>query len=294
MSISFFGASITEQHAGYVLYFAKKYQNKVYQKGYGGMHLEDAGICYIDDVISDNPEYCFIDWFSTGYVEMNNLTYDYLNTIVYKFSEKNIKLVFLFLRETELDNNRKLFYDYCKEYLKKNNLRYIDINKCIKFSKEMVRDNIHTTDYGSEIYASTIYNEFIKIKDDIIIPKNIPRNIYCDIKRININKTFTKEFIIKGDCKIIGFSLIIGPHSGIVITQKSDLNFNTWDPWCHYERKHICIKHIDITNEETFIVSQDKFDRSQCRRQYDFSNILNVLKVVEIFYIGEISNVYGN
>ena len=51
--IAFYGASVTQQANGYWEYFAKLNPNfDVKPFGNGSMHLNDAGICYIDDVIN--------------------------------------------------------------------------------------------------------------------------------------------------------------------------------------------------------------------------------------------------
>ena len=42
--IAFYGASVTQQRNGYVKYFAKLSKAKVLKFGFGGMHLNDAGI----------------------------------------------------------------------------------------------------------------------------------------------------------------------------------------------------------------------------------------------------------
>lgn len=66
MLVSFFGASVTQQTNGYVDVFANLCNDKfdVKKYGYGSMHIYDAGICFINNVINDKPNYCFIDWFS--------------------------------------------------------------------------------------------------------------------------------------------------------------------------------------------------------------------------------------
>ena len=76
MKIAFFGASVTQQNgeSGYVPTFTKLLVENnftdavVIQKGFGSMHLFDAGICKIDEVVNENPNICFIDWFSTGFI----------------------------------------------------------------------------------------------------------------------------------------------------------------------------------------------------------------------------------
>lgn len=76
MSICFFGASVTQQskESGYVILFNELLKQNdlnnlnIIQKGFGSMHITDAGICKINEVIDENPSYAFLDWFSTCYV----------------------------------------------------------------------------------------------------------------------------------------------------------------------------------------------------------------------------------
>ena len=72
-NIIFYGASVTQQsgQSGFVPTFKNmidlnQLEYNIIQKGYGSMHLYDAGIIKIDNIINENPSYCFIDWFSTG------------------------------------------------------------------------------------------------------------------------------------------------------------------------------------------------------------------------------------
>jgi hypothetical protein len=90
MNIVFFGASVTEQtkKSGYVPQFKQIVTDNslnfnIIQKGYGSLHLTDAGICKIDHIIENKPNICFIDWFSTHYIETNKeKLYSYLDIIV--------------------------------------------------------------------------------------------------------------------------------------------------------------------------------------------------------------------
>ena len=38
------------------------------------MHLNNAAVCFIDEVIAQKPSYCFFDWFSTEYIKINDDT----------------------------------------------------------------------------------------------------------------------------------------------------------------------------------------------------------------------------
>jgi hypothetical protein len=153
--ITFYGASVTQQKTGYAVKLKSKLKEEVKIFGYGGMHLNNAGICYIDRVVSEQPEFCFIDWFSTAYIETNQSTLDYLDTMIEKFTKINCKLVFLFFLSKN-HNNRLKFYSFCKDHLIKRGIAFCDLNESLKVSTEVLRDNIHTTEYGSEKYSEII------------------------------------------------------------------------------------------------------------------------------------------
>lgn len=143
--ITFFGASVTQQKNGYAVYLKKKIKNSVKIFGKGGMHLSNAGICYIDDVLKYSPEYCFIDWFSTDYIDTNENTIEYLNTLIYKFSHAKCRLVFLFF--PRLDNlSRQIFYKFVKNFLAMSELYFIDLNDYYEYSSDLVKDSVHTTE----------------------------------------------------------------------------------------------------------------------------------------------------
>src|SRR5574344_2395817 len=87
--VAFFGASVTQQNPGYSYETAKLLESKYKVFGFGGMHLPDAGICFIDKVLKFKPNYVFVDWFSTDYMEQSNKTLSYIDTLLYKFSKAN-------------------------------------------------------------------------------------------------------------------------------------------------------------------------------------------------------------
>ena len=291
MKIACFGASVTEQKNGYVNYLSKKFNCDVKKFGYGSQHLDGAGVCYINDVLECKPDICFIDWFSTGFTTTDDNTIDYLNTIVYKFSKSNCKLIFLFLPKEDHDK-RTNFYSFLKDYLISKKLFYIDINDFVKHNDKICRDIVHTTEAGAELYANIIYDEYTKSLNNIIILKDYKKTKYCDIKKLNINKCFKKYMIIDGECEIITCGLTLGPNSGYIKVNNSRKLL--WDEWCHYNRTATKIDRINIKGNTKIEVLQDKVDYSSCRRDYDFSNIEFELDVLYIFYIGTLKFVNGN
>ena len=59
MIINFFGASVTQQNKGYVYYFKNKCSDNItiFQNGYGSMHINDAGICFLYEIIKKALRY---------------------------------------------------------------------------------------------------------------------------------------------------------------------------------------------------------------------------------------------
>ena len=287
-TIGFFGASVTQQNDGYTKYLSKSMLTKHICFAYGGNHLNDAGIIFIDDVLKENLEYCFIDFFSTGYIQTDYNTIDYLDTIVYKFSQTKCKLIFLFFPRSD-HIQRTSFYNFVKDYLQSKQLYYIDINDTVKYSNNLCRDTVHTTHYGSQIYAQIIYEKFKKDKSSITLPllENLKKTKYCEpIQVLEVNKIFHKNVNLESDkCLILGFYLTIGPKSGIVSINST--KYTIWDSFCHYERTHINLRDIEIHGNLVIEVLQYDPDYSTCRRKYDFSNIRKELNILRIYYIGK-------
>jgi len=280
--IAFFGASITQQQNGYWYYFGLKNQNfEIKPFGFGAMHLDDAGTLYIDDVLNYNPEYCFIDWFSTGYIKYNednfNEIIEYINTIIHKFYKKNIKLVFLTFPDKTVD--KTIIYNKINEYLKSINVPFLDISNSFEDNiTDILRDGLHTTPFGSEEYGRLIDNFFKK--NIITIPQIYPSETkYCDIKKIPINAKISEFITFSGPCEILGISQLVGPYSGLL--DIDGIIINNWDKWCYYERKMVKLR-FKVNTNTTIKVLQDDFDRSSCEFIWNTHKILNLF---EIYYV---------
>uniref|UniRef100_A0A6C0C488 SGNH/GDSL hydrolase family protein n=1 Tax=viral metagenome TaxID=1070528 RepID=A0A6C0C488_9ZZZZ len=286
MNISCFGASVTQQKNGYVDFLSNKFNTPINKHGYGGNHLFPCGVSKIVEVLEQNPNVCFIDWFSTGLMHPNDYSkiIKALDTFKYMFSHNNCKLIFLFF-PAQRHENRINFYIFLKKYLIENNLHFIDLNNYLTYSKQLISDTVHTTEYGAEKYSEIIYTEFNKIKDKIKIPTNIVKNKYCDIKKININKIFFKNIKLKGKCEILCCEVFVGPNSGYIGIGNDEKRL-TWDSYCHYKRKSMKMANILIDGDCTFEILQDEVDRSTCRRsKNDFNKFELDIKI--IYYIGE-------
>jgi hypothetical protein len=294
--ISFFGASVTLQKDGYAKLLSKKFNDDVKIFGYGGMHINNAGICFIDAVLEVKPSICFIDFFSTVYTIEDQNTKDYIDTIIYKFTKANCKLVFLFFPKKY--DNLDQWYLFCKKYLDKKDISYIDVNsKLIDIKKDIfLKDTVHTNNYGSNLYAEIIYNEFEKMKDIISLPKNIIPTKYINIKKLKVEKSFDKKINIKGNVRIIGILNTIGPYSGILSIcsdKENSYKVNIWDQWCYYTRKHFNLS-FSIKKESELTLLSDNFDTKTCKYNIDFNNYRKKIIIHDIYFIGdkiEISNI---
>lgn len=286
-TICFFGASVKQQKNGYAEKLKTHFKDSiVHIFGYGGMHISDAGICFIDNVLESKPDYCFIDFCSTGYMSKDPITIESLNTIVYKFSEAKCRLIFLFfLRENH--EMMKEFYEFLKTYINKNHLYYIDLNNYFKYDSAFCKDTVHTTEYGAEQYALKISDMFQQDKPRISLPESIEKTRFCDLKVLNVNKVFSDLVNLVGDCLIIGFHIVIGPNSGNLDVNNKITNI--WDIYCHYKRETIKIKNKVVSASSTFTIKilQDKIDYSTCRRPIVETEITKELHIINIYYIGE-------
>lgn len=286
--IAFFGASVTQQKDGYWKYFAEKNNNFLIKNfGYGSRHLNDAGVSYLDDVIAFEPKYCFIDWFSTGYIKYNEDKFDeiieYVNTIIYKLINNNITIVFLTFPDLTVDKEE--VYLKLNSYLSSMYVPTLDISKSFNDLSIILRDGIHTTQKGSEEYGKLIYDYFINNIYDKELKhiKEIEKTKYCEIKTCEINQTIKDRLVLEGNGEVIGISQYIGPYSGLV--RINDKIYNNWDRWCYYEREMVNLK-FEVNGITIIEVLEDDFDRTSCEYSMDWS-IKKQLKLNTIFYIGD-------
>ncbi len=262
MNISFFGASITQQKTGYVHSF--KELNPTYniqQFGYGGMYITDAGICFIDDVIYQKPDYCFIDWFSPACYRPPEKIEEYLDAIVEKLLNINCHVIFLFFYRKQMDPGWFQMFDYLKKYANQYNIVCYDLSN-LSDPDQYLRDNIHTNSLGSEKYGKIINNNF----HSTIFTKNraIPKkNKYSTILNINTNIVATKyiKLISLGQSSIIGVLQKIGLYTedvSYVYNNEKHL-ISLKDKWSlQYERSTIKISINNFCEEIIIQIPEGK------------------------------------
>ena len=161
------------------------------------------------------------------------------------------------------------------------------------YNKKLVRDIVHTTEYGSKQYAKIIFREFNKLT--INYPINTIENKYCKIKKLIVNRRFYDNVKIKGkDCEIISCYLKIGPNSGYINCNNKTILL--WDSYCHYER--ICDKFnfnqvYTLGNNLNVKILNRKVDYSSCRRKFENKNIKFEINIISIYYIYFKFNING-
>lgn len=257
------------------------------------MHLSDAGICFIDEILKLKPDVCFVDWFSTGYKDQDGEAKIYLQTILQKLSLINCRVIFLFFPYLRCEGKDK-FYVEMKEYLREYNREMVLVDE--KVAKEegndLLRDTIHTTLLGSKRYAEII-NTYMQQKTEKRRFENLKPTKYSEIRKMKVKKVFQKNMVLSSEktCYVVGFQNIIGRHTGIVEIKKAcgAVEKNLWDRWCYYTRRHIDLALL--VDEPTEIIVSDKiFDTSLCDKQVDFS-VKKRLVVDTIYYIGDELNI---
>ena len=303
MKICFYGASVTQQSndSGFVQQFKNiiktnnLYDLEIIQKGFGSMHLFDAGICKIDEIISKNPNLTFLDWFSTGYIEINSDKLEiYLDAIVRKLMLIKSNICFLLFDRECMSENILNMYDLIINYANKYNIHYIKLYNNSNV-KELLRDSVHTNEVGAKFYAETIYDYFTKnMSNKDINYTNIPNeNEYSIIKTLKIDRKIEDKIVLFGNFKLIGIYQTIGNFSGIVEIIKNNKDktfFNIWDQWCHFSRDNIKINtNNEFVNSFEIIITQNGFDTSLCKENKDFTLFKKYMYIYEIFYLGELN-----
>ena len=303
MNISFFGASVTGQKTGYVHHFknhaeSDKYDFNITIHGYGSMHIKDAGMCFIDSVLEDNPNYCLIDWFSTAYIPSESELKVYLDTFRFKLIP-HCQIVFLLLggSESHMSDKRADMYKQVIEYSVENEIPYIEVHEHVRqFSTlDLYRDSVHTLDFGSKLYGDFIYKSFI----ENTLPKqdrnysNIRKTKYSEIKKIILSEEIIyDQASIVGNAEIVGLHQNIGPYSGIlnINADGNESKQNLWDCWCYYERKVLKIAK-KFQNKLLIKVSQEDFDRSSAKQQVDWSMDKVIKPSGFLYFVGDILDI---
>ena len=225
--------------------------NQYNRLSFGSSQFDNAGFFNLPRILEqqEKPNIVFFEWSTTT---EGNFNVAKLNYFIGILLHNNILPVFLILPKIDtFKENRKsdfLLYKLSDNYeLPLLDLRYL-LNKYSP--EEIIRDNVHTTQFGAGIYAREIYN-FLHSDDWKNISIDHRKNIaYPDSYQINItdiNNEFTKtqylelNFDAISDKSEITASFLKGPSSPIIEIFSDGLHVgdaSVFDPWCHYEREN--------------------------------------------------------
>lgn len=245
MKLAFFGASVTQQKEGYANYVKTKrpdIETSIY--GFGSMHIYNAGVCFIDEVLKNNPDICFLDWFSTGY-KSNDMSW-YLNTILYRFAQHGCHVVFLFLDRHPMEDERLAMYGNAKKYCAENGIAYLDIYNNPNV-EELLRDAVHTTAKGSQVYGDRILTFLDTFDTTRPFPVHIKPTSLCNIQSVAMDTIVREQMEFSGEGKLIGIYMSVGPysHKVDVLNGTDTKEYTIRDEWCHYERQTF---HLSLIN----------------------------------------------
>lgn len=313
--IVFFGASVTKQKEGYVTYFQKAHPTlSVERVAVGATHLKDAGVCLIYEVIQKSPKYCFLDWFTPSIENYTNeQLQEYLSFIIRQLFDINCIPIMLFLNGdgSGRDFSKKILkFDFIiNEICNKYRVPYIKVYEKIYQlgynDNQILKDDVHTTQVGSELYSVIITENFRQIKEQC---KNFEfsykpeKNKYLNIKKKELPGDIKQKIIIRGNADVIGIFQKIGPFTGWVEIKLDDglvVERCLVDKHCYYTRE--CFNFTYTFNRTMEIaISSKPPDYSVCKNPPDYGikdwdayykRHVKKLNLKEVYYIGEITEI---
>jgi hypothetical protein len=313
--IVFFGASVTKQKEGYVEYFKK--QNPEYvvdQIAVGATHIKDAGVCFLPQVLQKKPKYCFLDWFTPALEQYTaEQLKHYLFFIISQLFDIACTPILLFFNgdgsglnfKNKIDIFDLIIKDVCENY----NVPYIKVYEITQqlgyTDKEILRDDVHTNSFGSELYGTIITDKFKKIikqNNNINFAFKPPKTNYINIKCKPLNAVIKNKILIKGDAEIIGIFQKIGPFTSWVNVSIDGNPFKERcliDKHCYYTRDCFNFSYI-FKNSLELVLSKKTPDYSICKNPIDYgvknweeyyNRHEKKLHFNEIYYIGEITEI---
>lgn len=280
MNIVCYGASVTAQkeQAGYFYALKKMYKNKenmnFYQVSFAASVFDQAGFAFMKNLenITKDISVCFIDWLTPGSQKFNIQKVESLS--LYLLSLGALPVWVNFPRLDDLDNNR-LCYQQVKQHCLEFNIPFIDAYQNSKLKSipidKLLRDKVHTTPLGGQLYAEILQDFLENLKSPISLPENYKSKISSSI---NESYLISEEidFDIKKAIKInfnsdidlffeLYFLAEIGPYTPILNLALKNLNtgstecieVNCLDIWSHYNR----VKCIKILNKK---ISKGKYE----------------------------------
>ena len=205
MKILFHGASVTEQEgeSSYVFQLneqLKKTDNQhiILKKGFGGCHINDAGLLNIAVDADEEIDICFLEWNTTGLDRFEEGTLRYMAATLI---DKGILPIFLILARADsisLDSRRlseKQVLNFCIE----NGIPYLDYRGLINPELDL-RDVVHTNFSGAVKYAKALFKDLTYFSEKINIISNL-KKITSDIQ-VNSLEDFSIDVVEGGEFQV--------------------------------------------------------------------------------------------
>ena len=276
MKYLFFGASVTQQSTrhddsrvitGYVNHlqniFAKERNFEIARVSCPSNSINDAGLVYLDLVVSENPDFCFLEW-STP--EFGRCEKDVGEYIYYKLISDRIVPVLLVLPRADRLNSMVHISRKLRSISEDLELPIIDLSTKYmpdsQYLRQGLRDSVHTNEKGALMYAQELAT---LIRNNLNDPGSYLDSISPKPPLNTFEVTRTVSDHVKPRCKSLVLSIEtikpcevvfyaeqrLGPWSCYCHLQQSD-NFpisaetsssvvSLSDPWTHRERQALKI-----------------------------------------------------
>ena len=208
--ILFFGASVTEQRAGYVFGFQEAVKEKkcdidVVQKGIGAVHLREA--CLLLPAVLNKMEalggICMLEWLTSYPLFDKEQVEKYLTFLLRELRTKRFLPVFVFMYNNEFLTERKETKKVWTGYAHRYRIPTIDMfdfqHSHYGSTPAYFRDNTHLTADGGKFFGTTLFTTLAGSLTPLPLALEPDRYMTYNIERVNI---FAKETPTASEVKI--------------------------------------------------------------------------------------------
>lgn len=265
MKLVCYGASVTAQQSD-TGYFHNLCSSRLNQRfdvieriTFNASLFEYAGYGFIGDVLAQTPDICLIDWLTPTLDRFSNYKIILLNKTLL---DQNCLPVWVFFPRTDNFKNLPEAYEQVKQEAKRFKAPFIDLLDFLPDfaanASEYLRDAVHTTKAGAEVYARCIVEQIenIHLKQHLLAAKNSEgyrsaRELpFLVPSLLDIGKTISSDTSVEitfdwaGGFLEIFLDTTVGPHvpnlnfavyrNGV---SEFDEKLNPADRWCYYQRR---------------------------------------------------------
>jgi len=296
--VLFHGASVTQQSGeeSYFFQLEKSLEHNVidiciYKKGYGGNHLDDAGLLTIARDLEFGYDYCVLEWNTTSISVFDEKK---ILHIVEVILSKNTVPIFLILARRETVKSDRNCEQQVQSFCIEHNIPLLDCRPGLDPSIHL-RDFVHTNLLGATFYASKIHSELLtklnSFSTSSILNFEGVNHSGLIVRNFDFNQTLYEGQNLSVHLDgVVGKAEIIiegvrGPSSPLI---KCGCEvFSVWDQWSHYDRDSFInfSERISLYNGQYFFeILSDSPDYSKCVREFSYSGVKS-LRIKSIFTV---------